>query len=67
VVADPPRAAEAVAHALHHLGASLPARLRIARDPAGKDIVPTAEEARRAAEDRIRALEAELARLRDGR
>ena len=56
------------------------ARLRLARDPAGTDLVPTAEEAkraaedrarneaeaRRAAEDRVRALEAELARLRGG-
>jgi Uma2 family endonuclease len=34
-------------------------RLRLARDPAGTDLVPTAEE-------RVRALEAELARLRGG-
>jgi Uma2 family endonuclease len=39
-------------------------RLRVARDPEGKDVVPTAEEAKRAAEERIRALEAELARAR---
>ncbi len=55
-------------------------RLRIARDPDGRDIVPTAEEralieaegrraeaeGRRAAEERIRLLEAELATLRGG-
>lgn len=54
--------------------------LRIARDPDGKDIVPTAEEAHAAAEEaraaaaeatataeaRIRQLEAELAKLRGG-
>ena len=39
-------------------------RLRIARDAAGQDIVPTADEAKRAADDRIRALEAELAGAR---
>jgi Putative restriction endonuclease len=43
------------------------ARLRIARDLAGRNIVPTADEAKRAADDRIRALEAELARVRAGR
>ena len=43
------------------------ARLRIARDAAGEDLVPTAEERARAAEDQVRALEAELARLRRGR
>lgn len=46
-------------------------RLRAARDEAGIDIVPTAEEgkrraeeAQRIAEERVRALEAELAKLR---
>lgn len=50
-------------------GASV--RLRIALDPEGKELVPTAAErarseelARREAEERLRALEAELARLR---
>jgi hypothetical protein len=42
-------------------------RLRIARDASGTDLVPTAEEAQRAAEDRVRELEAELAKLRGGR
>ncbi len=49
-------------------------RLRIARDADGVDLVPTAEEAQRiaeqraaAAEARARELEAELARLRGGR
>jgi Uma2 family endonuclease len=48
-------------------------RLRIALDAAGKEVVPTAEEAkraareaRRAAEDQVRALEAELRALRRG-
>jgi Uma2 family endonuclease len=48
-------------------------RLRIARDALGADRVPTAEErareeatARRAAEERVRSLEAELAKLRGG-
>ena len=55
-------------------------RLRIARDPDGSDRVPTAEEralaeaegrraeaaGRHAAEDRVRVLEAELAKLRGG-
>jgi Uma2 family endonuclease len=36
--------------------------LRLARDGAGKDLFPTPHEARRAAEARIRELEAELAR-----
>jgi Uma2 family endonuclease len=46
-------------------------RLRVARDASGTDLVPTVEEARRAAdqraetaEERVRALEAELAALR---
>jgi hypothetical protein len=38
--------------------------LRIARDVAGQELVPTAEEAQRKAEARVRELEAELARLR---
>jgi Uma2 family endonuclease len=41
-------------------------RMRIARDPEGKDFVPTADEAKHAAEERIRVLEAELARARRG-
>lgn len=41
-------------------------RLRITRDAEGKDWVPTAEERALAAEARVRALEAELARLRGG-
>jgi Uma2 family endonuclease len=47
------------------------ARLRLARDASGRDLVPTAEEraraeaeARRTAEERVRILEEELARLR---
>jgi Uma2 family endonuclease len=39
-------------------------RLRIARDAEGHDVVPTAEEAKLAAEERIRTLEAEIARMR---
>ena len=49
-------------------------RLRVARDAAGSDVVPTADEAKRAAElrasdaeARVQALEAEVARLRAGR
>jgi hypothetical protein len=49
-------------------------RLRVARDAAGKDLVPTADEAKltadhraKAAEERVRVLEAELAALRAGR
>lgn len=49
------------------------ARLRIARDAAGADLVPTANEAKRAAEERardleerVRALEAELAKRQGG-
>jgi hypothetical protein len=42
-------------------------RLRVARDAAGNDFVPTAEERAATAEERVRVLEAELAALRAGR
>jgi Uma2 family endonuclease len=42
------------------------ARARIARDAAGQDLVPTAEEAREAAEREVDRLRDELARLRRG-
>lgn len=42
-------------------------RLRVARDAAGKDLVPTADERAETAEVRVRELEAELAALRASR
>lgn len=42
-------------------------RLRVARDAAGKDLVPTADERAKTAEERVRELEAELAALRASR
>ncbi len=57
---------------VHSVGATV--RLRVARDARGADVVPTVEEAKRAsdlraeaAEERVRALEAELAALRSSR
>jgi hypothetical protein len=42
--------------------AKLGPMLRVARDPEGKDLLPTPDEARLIAEARVRELEAEIAR-----